>query len=316
MLRRVALRLAVCLVLGVVSSIAVAWGFKLNYWWFSSPSTSFTARDGDRWFNVLAWLAPGRRSYTVIPDPASARAYPTRVDCERVVRQYIQDVQHAEYHLANGYILNLISTIFEPADLAAAVDGLPGLADEFGAATDLLARQAGFERTADRVRQVYRRGKAASRAVGLGRRSAVLPGWVRRSAPDGVISQLATGAYGWPLVCLKSELETYSAGSTQREVYKGGIVIDRNWRPSPGNMICSLPLMPVCGGLAIDAAAHGAVWAGVLLVAPAVRRRRRLRSGLCPVCRYDLRADYIGGCPECGWGRRIPVNNPVPRAGT
>ena len=33
------------------------------------------------------------------------------------------------------------------------------------------------------------------------------------------------------------------------------------------------------------------------------RRRRRLASGECPKCGYDLRGDLEDGCPECGWNR-------------
>ena len=39
-----------------------------------------------------------------------------------------------------------------------------------------------------------------------------------------------------------------------------------------------------------------------LLTAPRVRRRRRIRKGLCPTCGYDLRGS-MGACPECGAGR-------------
>jgi len=31
--------------------------------------------------------------------------------------------------------------------------------------------------------------------------------------------------------------------------------------------------------------------------------RTRRRRGLCPACGYNLRHQYIGGCPECGWSR-------------
>jgi len=50
----------------------------------------------------------------------------------------------------------------------------------------------------------------------------------------------------------------------------------------------------------------GAAW--LVLVAPffamrSIRTRVRRRHGRCPRCGYDLRGDFAGGCPECGWGR-------------
>jgi len=47
-------------------------------------------------------------------------------------------------------------------------------------------------------------------------------------------------------------------------------------------------------------------WAGLLgwhLVdrPNALRRRRRLKSGLCGKCGYDLTGNVSGVCPECGW---------------
>jgi hypothetical protein len=32
-------------------------------------------------------------------------------------------------------------------------------------------------------------------------------------------------------------------------------------------------------------------------------RTAAMERGLCPACRYDLRGQFEGGCPECGWGR-------------
>ena len=42
-----------------------------------------------------------------------------------------------------------------------------------------------------------------------------------------------------------------------------------------------------------------AIIATALLLAGSIRRRKRLRSGQCVQCGYDLRASS-GVCPECG----------------
>lgn len=38
-------------------------------------------------------------------------------------------------------------------------------------------------------------------------------------------------------------------------------------------------------------------------LAGVVHRRLRVPAGHCPRCRYDLKGDLAAGCPECGWGR-------------
>jgi len=39
---------------------------------------------------------------------------------------------------------------------------------------------------------------------------------------------------------------------------------------------------------------------------PAVRRRKRRKLGLCPICEYDLRGNESGICPECGTPTDLP----------
>jgi len=63
-----------------------------------------------------------------------------------------------------------------------------------------------------------------------------------------------------------------------------------------------LPLRPIWPGFAVNTVFYAAVlW--LLIAAPfALRRRRRIRRGLCPKCAYDLRGSAPGStaCPECG----------------
>ena len=61
-----------------------------------------------------------------------------------------------------------------------------------------------------------------------------------------------------------------------------------------------LPVLPTWPGFAINTAFYAvALW--LLFAAPlALRRRRRIKRGLCPKCAYDLRGTQTGVCPECG----------------
>ena len=64
----------------------------------------------------------------------------------------------------------------------------------------------------------------------------------------------------------------------------------------------SYPRRPIWPGFAINTVFYAAiVW--LLFAGPFVlRRRRRIRRGLCPKCAYDLRGTPAGAtaCPECG----------------
>ena len=64
--------------------------------------------------------------------------------------------------------------------------------------------------------------------------------------------------------------------------------------------VSGLPLKPIWPGFAINTVFYaGVLW--LLFAAPfALRRRRRIKRGLCPKCAYDLRGCTGDACPECG----------------
>lgn len=70
----------------------------------------------------------------------------------------------------------------------------------------------------------------------------------------------------------------------------------------------ALPLRPIWPGLVIDTLLYAVLWHGLFLIWPRLRsyvrrEKQRIEQGCCPLCGYDLRADFNSGCPECGWGR-------------
>ncbi len=59
------------------------------------------------------------------------------------------------------------------------------------------------------------------------------------------------------------------------------------------------PIRPLWPGFAIDVVFWSALpWVSIV-VFRVVRKRRRIRRGLCPRCKYEVGA--LERCPECGW---------------
>ena len=70
-----------------------------------------------------------------------------------------------------------------------------------------------------------------------------------------------------------------------------------------------LPYLPVWPGFAVNTIFYAAIFWLLFAIPGWLRRRRRIKRGLCPACGYDLRASG-GNCPECGAAIRVfkPVN--------
>jgi hypothetical protein len=118
---------------------------------------------------------------------------------------------------------------------------------------------------------------------------------------------LSQTASGWPALAMRYESRPPRVSSPRPQPVTGGIslvgVLPHQGRLGPGPP--ALPLQPLWRGLLIDTALYGAIWFGVVLLAPErIRRAFRARRGACPICGYTLGAGCVPGCPECGWNRR------------
>ena len=74
-----------------------------------------------------------------------------------------------------------------------------------------------------------------------------------------------------------------------------------------------LPLAPLWPGFAINTILYaGFVWL-LCMIPGALRRRRRIKRGLCPKCGYDLRGQPADQqpCPECGWSPNPAPGSPI-----
>jgi hypothetical protein len=149
-----------------------------------------------------------------------------------------------------------------------------------------------------------------------------LPPWVRLEELPSDRSVMGLAAYGWPCRCLQARVsgppESYGDPTrfmatvglrvrSPRSVTTAGLSVTPT---APGWLEGMLPVDPVWRGLAADvgiyASSCAAIWLTWHELGGPARAARRRRRGLCPHCAYDLRAEFAGGCPECGWGRDAP----------
>ncbi len=120
---------------------------------------------------------------------------------------------------------------------------------------------------------------------------------------DSMDHAYGTSLAGWPLLCVVSHSE-YDP--------KAGLIVFRNAIEVHGYQNTSielldflhLPYRPLCRNLSINSAFYGTLAYGFWLVPGPFKRRRRMRKGLCPKCKYNLCGNYDAGCSECGWGRQ------------
>ncbi|MCB9843984.1 MAG: hypothetical protein H6812_12125 [Phycisphaeraceae bacterium] len=122
-------------------------------------------------------------------------------------------------------------------------------------------------------------------------------------------------AAGWPRLALWCQRERVGSLSGRTESWRGAYARERKSPTIGQNLprILTFPFFPIWRGLLIDTAFWGAVWFVLLwptgLVAAKAKRARRRAKGKCPWCKYDLRGIENALCPECG-GERQPTPRP------
>ena len=109
---------------------------------------------------------------------------------------------------------------------------------------------------------------------------------------------------GWPMRSIGGDFREYP---DERSEYAWAVMVPRSVRHAFDKRLILwtfAPLRPLPVGFIITAILYAAaMWVSWRVVRYVVWIRRRRRTGLCPVCGYDLRGNLGGGCPECGWGR-------------
>jgi predicted RNA-binding Zn-ribbon protein involved in translation (DUF1610 family) len=106
--------------------------------------------------------------------------------------------------------------------------------------------------------------------------------------------------YGWPLAAFREDTD-YDGRVRNAGTYIVARSGTRRWER--GNAEWVAPYAPIWLGLAGNVSVYTLLWMLPLAVPSLLRRRRRLKRGLCVGCGYDLKGGGAAVCPECG--RRI-----------
>ncbi|MEQ8850274.1 MAG: hypothetical protein RIB32_00665 [Phycisphaerales bacterium] len=107
-------------------------------------------------------------------------------------------------------------------------------------------------------------------------------------------------ATGWPMLALRYSYVEDEAGVVRETP---GIPVPKwdGWSRTLNVWPGRLPVTPIWSGVVINTVFFGACWFVLACAWRVGWDWRRLRRGVCPHCRYDLRHDFSAGCPECGW---------------
>ena len=135
-----------------------------------------------------------------------------------------------------------------------------------------------------------------------------MPSWVSLTPEDVVeyledpvprYSGMELRAAGWPLLATQYRFR-FEVGSYRR---RSNLVVDALQIPRGSRSRDSwiLPTRPIWPGLTINTLFYAAILWALFAMPAALRRKRRIKRGLCVKCGYDLRgSSAASACPECG----------------
>ena len=105
---------------------------------------------------------------------------------------------------------------------------------------------------------------------------------------------------GWPCKSMQGEFWVWRKGSFSST----NNVSVTGWCPNGGIILLDsmnfIPLRPQLSGSAINTIFYAAILGALFFVPGKLRRRRRLKRGLCPACAYPIGTSEL--CTECGKG--------------
>ena len=141
----------------------------------------------------------------------------------------------------------------------------------------------------------------------------VLPSWAACAEPDrrypasSLVSRVVD-ARGWPALSMMSCYESIDASTKAAPPASPDVVLSGFLLPSERTKAYTelgelrvIPVKPIWPGFAINTIFYAAIlWLPVVGLG-ALRRRRRIKRGLCPECAYPVGDSAV--CTECGTPR-------------
>ncbi|MHC4446695.1 MAG: hypothetical protein ACYSXF_02655 [Planctomycetota bacterium] len=119
----------------------------------------------------------------------------------------------------------------------------------------------------------------------------------RASSPASPNEFCAWSARGWPMRALWYEA-TFGASPRQPRVDRGGLALPEALHPLGRGRV--LPGRPILGGFVVDTGFYALIWIAMIRGPVLLRRAYRRRRGHCTSCGYDLSHGPHRICPECG----------------
>lgn len=108
---------------------------------------------------------------------------------------------------------------------------------------------------------------------------------------------------GWPLRCMQGGYRLHSPSPAMgANGSPAQVISSMNLSDQPGSLRL-LPLSPMILPFLGNVLLYSAAWWLLLFGVFRARRQFRRERGCCLRCGYDLRGQEESGCPECGWGR-------------
>lgn len=128
--------------------------------------------------------------------------------------------------------------------------------------------------------------------------------------PDPESPFVIVVARGWPFTAFYLvKTPTRPSATTQpRDYYqvRGAWIArpaTRRWQHA-----IEIPFLPVWPGCLLNMLLYIPLVSLVWINTRLFRQWNRYRRGRCPICGYDLRANFANGCSECGWRRATVAN--------